>query len=270
MSRRSARLTLTLASAALVVSCSGGSPAGQPEPAPPDPFSTVEPRIVDEGRRAFPRWEQVGTFSGSGAQAADVSIAEDALQWRVRWRCEGGARFSLAGSSVEPLADATCPGSGESYGIDTGALRLRVDATGPWRIVVEQEVDDPLREPPLPQMTAPDAALLRRGDFYEMERRGAGTALLYRLPDGSLALRLEGFDTTPSPDLFVWLSEAPRPQTAAEIIAAPYVDIGAVRSTAGDQNYLLPPTVDPAEIGSIVIWCAPLRIAYTAAGLSPA
>ena len=43
----------------------------------------------------------------------------------------------------------------------------------------------------------------------------------------------------------------------------------ALKSTIGDQNYLIPAAVDASEIRSIVIWCVPVRIAYTAASLRP-
>ncbi|MBA3746209.1 MAG: hypothetical protein H0W96_01790 [Solirubrobacterales bacterium] len=55
--------------------------------------------------------------------------------------------------------------------------------------------------------------VLARGSFYKIERKGRGSATLYRLPGGRLALRMADFATESNTDLFVWLSEARRPRT---------------------------------------------------------
>ncbi len=41
-----------------------------------------------------------------------------------------------------------------------------------------------------------------------------------------------------------------------------------LEATLGDQNYLLPRDVDASKLRSIVIWCEPVQIAYTAATLT--
>jgi hypothetical protein len=46
-------------------------------------------------------------------------------------------------------------------------------------------------------------------------------------------------------------------------------EIALLKSTIGDQNYLLPEDADVDEIDSVVSWCAPVRNAYTAATLEP-
>lgn len=49
---------------------------------------------------------------------------------------------------------------------------------------------------------------------------------------------------------------------------APYVDLGNLRSTLGSENCILPADLAPERIRSVVIWCAPVRIAYIAATLT--
>ncbi len=117
-------------------------------------------------------------------------------------------------------------------------------------------------------MEASGAKVLARGDFYKIERKGLGSATLYRLANGRLALRMEGFRTDANTDLFVWLSEARRPRTTRAAFAARHVEFAGLKSTLGDQNYLLPRSADAAKIRSIVIWCEPVQIAYTAATLT--
>jgi len=231
-----------------------------------DPFDEVRDRSVDHAQRASARWEPVATLSGSGSAARPFRIAPDAIQWRARWRCETG-RLKLSASSSSGLADSACPRGGTGTGVRTGAQELRVEASGRWRIVLEQQVDSPLRERPLAAMQAPGARVLASGRFYPLERRGRGTASLYRLPNRRLALRLDGFATSANSDLFVWLSRSRRPGDTVEAARSRHTVLAPLKSTIGEQNYLVPRGLEARDIRSVVIWCVPVRIAYTAAAL---
>ncbi len=235
-----------------------------------DPFSKVDPRISKTRDRAAPRWEPVATLAGSSADAESFEVSKRAIQWRARWRCSKG-RLNLSVSprprSSPERTGARCPDRGEASWIQSGRQRLSVNPRGRWRVVVEQQVDTPLREPPLRAMRADGAEVLARGRFYRVERRGRGRAALYRLPGGRHALRFEGFNTSANTDLFVWLSEARRPKTTKQAVRAPHREFALLKSTLGDQNYLLPRNLDVDRFRSIVIWCEPVSIVYTAAAL---
>jgi hypothetical protein len=198
-------------------------------------------------------------------------IAKRAIQWRVRWRCSEG-RLALtvrpAPRTAAERSGGRCPGSGEATWVQTGDQRLRVTAARRWSVVVEQQIDTPLHQPALAAMRAPGARLLASGRFYPVERQGRGTAHLYRLADGRGALRLNAFRTSSNTDLYVWLSAAPRPRTTKQAVAARRLGrLMTLKSTIGEQNYVLPRSVDPRRVGSIVIWCVPIQIVYTAAAL---
>jgi hypothetical protein len=239
-----------------------------------DAFSLVQkrPQTVRAPAKAAPRWERVARLAGRGERTVRLDVARGAIQWRTGWRCSDG-RIALSVTPPPPAGDSNhegrCPGPGEASWIQTGALRLAVAATGRWSAVVEQQVDTPLHEPPLPAMGSPRARVLARGRFYGIERTGEGAALLYRLPTGRLALRLEGFRTTPSDGLFVWVSEGRRPRTTKETFRPRHVELRELKSTLGDQNYELPRSINAGAIRSVVIWCEPVRIAYAAAALQP-
>ena len=235
-----------------------------------DPFSKVDPRITKTRDRAAPRWEPVATLAGSSRDAESFVISKRAIQWRARWRCSKG---KLA-MSVSPRPRSSperpggrCPDRGEASWIQSGRQRLSVNGGGRWRVVVEQQVDTPLRERPLRAMRARGARVVARGRFYGVERRGRGRAALYRLPNGRHALRFEEFNTSANTDLFVWLSEARRPKTTKQSVRAPHREFALLKSTLGDQNYLLPRNLDVERFRSIVIWCEPVSIVYTAATL---
>lgn len=252
----------------LLGACGGDGDA--PSAAPPTTVSTTA-TPVREGPRSAPRWETVTTFSGTGPmRTAAFEILPDAIQWRARWTCASGALTVLSDPpprKPKPLIDASCTaGKGTDHAIHTGSIALDVTATAGWEITVDQQIDFPLDEPPLAGMDG--APVLGEGSFYDLENKGKGTARLYQLPDGTLGLRFEDFEVTQNTDLFIWVSENPGPKNSAEAVGTPYVQIGNLRSTAGDQNYVLPAGLAAGKARSIVIWCAPVSIAYAAAPLA--
>lgn len=263
------RLATTTVAAALVVALIGCGSDDDDKGA--DPFSKVDPQITKVKDRAAPRWEPIAVMRGTRAEERTVDVSKRAIQWRARWRCRKGAELSMSVDpeprSVPERAGGRCPGKGKAEWIQSGEQRLKVSATGRWRVVVEQQVDTPLKEPPLRAMRSKRAEVLARGRFYPVERRGKGRVALYRLPSDRLALRFEGFSTSSNTDLFVWLSEATRPKTTKQAVTAPYDQVAVLKSTLGSQNYLLPRSLNEEDVRSIVIWCEPVRIAYTAARL---
>ena len=254
--------------AGLLAALSGCGSDGEEKGA--DPFSKVDPQITKVKDRAAPRWEPLAVMRGTRPEERAINVSERAIQWRARWRCKTG---ELAMSvTPEPRSaperpGGRCPDKGEAEWIQSGRQRLKVNATGRWSVVVEQQVDTPLEEPPLKAMRSRRAEVLSRGSFYAVERRGKGRVALYRLPSGRLALRFEGFSTSSNTDLFVWVSQAARPKTTKQAVKAPYDEVALLKSTLGSQNYMLPRSVKAEDARSIVIWCEPVQIVYTAAAL---
>jgi hypothetical protein len=245
----------------------GGSSAGA------DAFKEVSraPSLTRTARRAAPRWEVVARLRGSAPETKAVAIAGGAIQWRARWRCSNGKlalKVAPAPRSAPERSGGSCPGSGETAWVQTGEQRLSVEASGRWSVVVEQQVDTPIDEPPLAAMESSRARILARGSFYDIEREGSGKVRLYRLGDGRLALRMDPFRTSSNTDLFVWLSTARRPETTAQGVKARRIGrLLPLKSTQGAQNYVLGRGIDARRIRSILIWCDPIRIFYTAASL---
>ena len=269
-------VSVLLAAATLLVGC-GESDDETVEPAPtstvPFPTALPTPRDLTEGesQRAAPRWEQIRVVTGNApAEIGPFTIAPEVIQWRVKWDCETGRMLITTTpppTRPGPLVDSPCPESGEGFSRVRGEVRLAVQASGPWKATVEQQVDTPLDEPPLAEMAG--ARVLGRGEFYNVDKTGKGTAILYQLADGRRALRFEpGFEVFNDPDLVVWLSEAPSPKTSAEVDASPHAEIAALKSTKGAQNYIVPENLPIQRIGSVALYCVPVPSIYIAAGLS--
>ncbi len=244
-----------------------------PEAAPQEAAESFMPisqgSIPHDQRTAQARWEEVGTFAGAGPAEKAFAIADGAIQWKADWRCSSGRLRLSAGRSPDEkkvLSDTSCPDAGSERSTGGGAGELQVSASALWRVVVEQQVDTALEEPPLAGMT--NASPLARGSFHPIQKKGEGTVSLYRLRGGRLALRYEDFYTSPSPGLELWLSRAKDPDSTLDARDARYVDAGPPKSTFGSYNQLLPREIGADEIDSIVIWCPAVEIAFSAASLT--
>lgn len=236
------------------------------------PAGPVAPRATLV--RSQPWWQDLGPLDGTGAGTSQVTIDDGALQWRIRATCESGRIVVSLPDRPAPLLEADCTGGETAFGYSTkvGAAALQVAADGPWQLRVEQQVDVPLEEPPLPSMSAPGTTAVRTGSFYRMDQTGQGTATFYRLADGSHTLRLDDdFFVSANVDLLVTLSPLEAPRTTPEFMASPWVVAAPLDITAGSLNFTLPPGVDPTAYKSVVIWCPLIDSAYAAATLtSPA
>lgn len=273
--RRGQRLLATLALVALLAGACGGGKDQTEDAASPAPFPTnlvMGPPVLTGGsaQKAAPRWEQLEEFSGTGPlETPPFTVATGAIQWRVKWSCESGSlRIEIVPPPPKkgPLVESDCPKEGSGFSVHTGERRLAVQASGPWTAVVEQQVDTPINEPPLPGMEP--SRILAAGSFYSVEKNGKGTVQLYRLPSGELALRFsEDFEVFNDPDLEVWVSEVERPKTSTEIVQGPHVEISRLKATRGPQNYILPPDLPPSRIRSVALYCVPVPSIYIAAAL---
>lgn len=220
--------------------------------------------------RSQPWWQDVAELQGDGPMTtAPFAIDGGAIQWRATGTCRSGRLVVRADRGSEPLVEADCPGTGAGYSTETGPTRLQVEASGSWELQVQQQLDVPLVEPPLPAMTAPGALTELTGSFYRMDQSATGAVTIYRLADGEHALRLDDFFVTPNIDLEIHLSPLEAPRTSEEFMSAPSAWIAPLDVTAGSMNFTVPPEVDPGEYRSVVIWCPLIDSAYAAATLTP-
>ena len=111
---------------------------------------------------------------------------------------------------------------------------------------------------------------LASGTFASRNRyTTTGSATVFELPDGSRTLRLEDFETTNGPDLYVYLTVADAADSDADL-DADVVDLGDLRGNIGNQNYDIPADVDLERYDTVVIWCLRFTSSFGVADLSPA
>lgn len=229
----------------------------------------TQPPAKETVLRSQPWWQGVTKLEGTGSTTAAVTVDSGAIQWRVKPTCQAGRLVVRAPGQSRAVVETACPGGPTGYGSRTGAVSLDVTADGPWQLQVEQQVDVPLSEPPLPAMTVPGAVTVATGSLYRIDQVGTGKVTLYRLADRSYALRLDDFFVTANVDLELQLSTLGAPRSTEEVSNARSPSIAALDVTAGSLNFTLPPTLDPTRYRSLVIWCELTRNAYAAATLTP-
>ncbi|MBM9623433.1 DM13 domain-containing protein [Streptomyces zhihengii] len=117
----------------------------------------------------------------------------------------------------------------------------------------------------------PSPRTVAEGRLISHEHETSGTVRLIRLPDGSHTIRLENLDTSNGPDLRVLLTDARVVEGRAGwhvFDDGAHVSLGKLKGNKGDQNYPVPPTVDPADFSSLAIWCDRFDVSFGAAELT--
>jgi electron transfer DM13 len=116
---------------------------------------------------------------------------------------------------------------------------------------------------PRPAPTPRRPVLLGSGTFRSGEHRTTGAAALLRRPSGGAVVTLTDLDTSPGPDLRVYLAVGPGGPVDGGL------DLGRLRGNRGTQQYEVPAGVDLRRYGSVVIWCRAFTVAFGTAALLP-
>lgn len=146
----------------------------------------------------------------------------------------------------------------------------------PWKLFVNQTVDEALPEPVATASVAgtespaaPRIKVLKTGAFVDQEHATSGKV---RIVDnaGNRILRIDDLDTSNGPDLHVWLSASPiEPGQAGwfNYDDTAYLALGPLKGNKGNQNYPIPANADLSKYRTAVIWCDRFSVAFGAAEL---
>ncbi|MGH2806561.1 MAG: DM13 domain-containing protein, partial [Actinomycetota bacterium] len=91
-----------------------------------------------------------------------------------------------------------------------------------------------------------------------------GTVLVIEADDGNTYVRFEDFEVENGPDLKVYLSRAAADAPEGEL-ARDFTDLGGLKGNIGDQNYLVPGSVDLGDHRSVVVWCKRFSVGFAVA-----
>jgi len=111
------------------------------------------------------------------------------------------------------------------------------------------------------------AQTLVQGTFVDVDavHKGSGTARIIReenkIQDLSKQyLRLENFNVTNGPDLYVYLSESKTPGGDLQSLDK-YISLGVLKENSGNQTYEIPPQFQGYH--TAVIWCQRFGVLFT-------
>ena len=175
---------------------------------------------------------------------------------------------------TDKVVDEALPG--------TDPISMTTSSSAPPTISVEPDQD--LVSPPAtpgPKATAKASAAprpvhpvkLATGSLISHEHDTEGKVAILRLADGSRVLRLEGLDTSDGPDLEVWLSDARVLEGKAGwhvFDDGRYRSLGQLKGNRGNQNYVIPASVELDDFRSVSIWCNRFNVSFGAAELAKA
>jgi hypothetical protein len=117
-----------------------------------------------------------------------------------------------------------------------------------------------------PETTSASRGVLSEETFRPLGHDARGTALIIEAANGDTYLRFEDFEVENGPDLKVYLSRA-EASAPEDRLAADIVDLGDLKGNVGNQNYLVPGSVDLTKYRSAVVWCRRFSVGVAVAPL---
>jgi hypothetical protein len=129
---------------------------------------------------------------------------------------------------------------------------------------------EPTQETPEATATPAGPVALSSGSFTFIDNlhNAEGIATIYRLPDDTRVLRLEGFRVSDGPDLYVSLSGHPMPRSTSETFDQGYFQLDVLQAQQGNQEYVIPADVELDSFESVVIWCEQFSTVMSSAELT--
>lgn len=223
-------------------------PAGQPGPVTVAPMTAPAPALVP-------------ATTASPATATPKPAAPKT----------SAPRTSAPKSSAEPTADESTAVAqdGAPQGptaSSAAAITSSTVATEPAKPEASVGTEPPVRPQAPAEPAAPaEPVVLAEGSFLTQEHQTTGTVKILQLADGSRYVRLEGFSTTDGPDLRVAITDQQAGGEWGKYENGRYLEVGELKGTDGDQNYLIPADADLSGLTSVVIWCIRFSVAFGSA-----
>ena len=158
-----------------------------------------------------------------------------------------------------------------AYVLAAAALGIYLGVSTFTDKVVNERVATASAQQPAPRhdrsADRPRNVLLAKGSVQSGEHESHGTATTIRLSSGDRVLTLTDFETSPGPDLRVYVAAGPADE---ESEVTDYVDLGGLKGNKGDQQYTLPSDIDLGKYRTVVIWCRAFTVLFARAPLERA
>ena len=111
-------------------------------------------------------------------------------------------------------------------------------------------------EEEMPVMVSQSEPVPVMGTFGHL---ASGTVRIIESEEGTI-IRFENFETINGPGLNLYLSK--------DLEASEYIDLGPIRGSRGNINYVVPEGIDIREYPYILHWCVPFGILFNYANIT--
>lgn len=102
------------------------------------------------------------------------------------------------------------------------------------------------------------ARVIREGIFKARAHEVQGRASIIE-HNGQRTLRFEDFKTINGPNLHIYLS--------SELGNTDFIDLGPIRATEGNVNYIVSADIDISRYNKVMVWCVPFGVLFSYAEL---
>ena len=113
--------------------------------------------------------------------------------------------------------------------------------------------------------------ILSTGKFQGADsfHKGEGVAAVIDVDGTRRVLRFESFSVTNGPDLRVYLTAHPNPQSQDDVTSGAYIELSKLKGNKGNQNYDIPDDIDVDDFNTVLIYCKPFHVVFATAPLGP-
>ncbi len=114
------------------------------------------------------------------------------------------------------------------------------------------------------EMAGAQASVELSGEFIGVNdgiHNAEGIVKVIKVVGSNPVLRLEEFESTNGPDLYVYLS--------TDKTASDFVNVGRLKGNIGNQNYEIPDGTDLSRYKTVLIWCKAFSVLFGSAELMP-
>ncbi len=156
------------------------------------------------------------------------------------------------------------------FGVQTLLYDEEVNEDFAVNLPTEDQLPSEAGDPATSEVAVESASVQARvssGEFHAVAHSGTGDAYVYRLADGSHALRLENLDIFNGPALYVYAVAADDANDSDTVLEAGFLDLGPLKGNQGNQTYELPAGFDPAKYRAVSIWCERFAVNFATAPL---
>ena len=151
-----------------------------------------------------------------------------------------------------------------AYAVSPFFTESTIDEALPSGAIISTKSSDTMMDDTMMDEKMEQSPITYAGSFVGVNdgiHDAQGKAYTISLDDGIDVLRLENFQSTNGPDLYVYL--------ATDDKASDFINLGELKANRGNQNYEIPYNSDLTKYNKVLIWCKAFGVLFGSAEILP-